>query len=172
MTVLWLVRHGATDWSEARRLTGWRDIPLNERGLAQAKELRAQLAQEKFDSVWSSDLSRASQTASITAGAPQTDQRLREINFGSLEGLMWADLDPVLQQQFIEFDHFEAPNGESVSGLRGRVTEFLDELSEGVHLVVTHGGVIRTLLREIGDDRIVRTGTATRIDYGTSSRLI
>ena len=34
---LWLVRHGETDWSAAGRLNGWRDVPLNERGRAQAK---------------------------------------------------------------------------------------------------------------------------------------
>jgi broad specificity phosphatase PhoE len=85
-TRLWLVRHGATDWSDAGRLNGWTDVPLNERGRLQARSLAERLAGRQFAAVWSSDLMRAIETAQLAVGEPVPDGRLRELGFGSLEG--------------------------------------------------------------------------------------
>ena len=81
---LWLVRHGATDWSDAGRLNGWTDVPLNERGRAQATWLAGQLKGREFVDVWSSDLARAEETARLVLGQPVPDRRLRELDFGAL----------------------------------------------------------------------------------------
>ncbi len=149
MTVrLWLARHGATEWSTAGRLTGWRDIPLSDVGRGQATDLRRRLAGRQFDSVRTSDLVRAADTARIVAGEAVPDPRLRELDFGTLEGATWDELDPGVRQALMRFDGFEAPAGESVTDLRRRVGEAVAELPAGDHLIVTHGGVIRSLLRE------------------------
>jgi broad specificity phosphatase PhoE len=66
---LWLVRHGATDWSDAGRLTGWRDIPLNDERRRQAQLLRRRLRSTEFDGTWSIDLSRAMERARLDVGA-------------------------------------------------------------------------------------------------------
>ena len=147
---LWLVRHGETEWSVAGRLNGWRDVPLNERGRAQARGLSDRLRGHAFVGTWSSDLRRASETARLAFGEPTVDRRLRELDFGALEGLTWDELDEPTQDALISFDDFAAPGVESVPAFRARVTEFVGGLEAGDHLVVTHGGVIRLLLRDAG----------------------
>jgi probable phosphoglycerate mutase len=157
-TRLWLVRHGATDWSDAGRLNGWTDVPLNERGRLQARSLAERLAGRQFAAVWSSDLMRAIETAHLAAGEPVPDGRLRELNFGSLEGRLWEECPPMVRDALVAFDGFGAPEGESVGELRSRVLEFVEGLPDGEHLVFTHGGVVRVLLREDGRDQQVFPG--------------
>ena len=158
-----LVRHGATAWSERGRLTGWTDIPLNSRGRDQARQLRRRLG-GPFDSVWSSDLRRAAETARLSVGEARFDRRLRELDFGSIEGAAWASLPEAIRTDLLGFDGFRAPGGESVAELRSRVLGFVDGLGSGTHLLVTHGGVIRTLLRWGGRDVMVRPGDVLELD--------
>lgn len=162
---LWLIRHGATESTDAGRLTGWSDPPLNARGHQQGKRLKGVLGGRRFDGVWSSDLRRSVETAEIISGGCRKDRRLRELDFGSLEGVVWKDADPKLREALLAFDGFRAPGGESVEELRDRVHSFLDELTDGDHLIATHGGVVRLLLREIGADRLVPPGGWVAIDW-------
>ena len=151
MTVrVWLARHGATEWSASGRLTGWRDVPLSDAGREQAVDLRRRLDGRGFDSVRTSDLVRAVDTARIVAGAAVPDPRLRELDFGTLEGATWEELAPGVRRALMRFDGFEAPEGESVRDLRRRLVEAIAELPAGDHLIVTHGGVIRALVRNAG----------------------
>lgn len=147
---LWLVRHGATDWSEEGRLCGWSDIPLSADGRSQAGPLRSRLDGLVFDGVWTSDLTRASEFACLVAGQAETDSRLREIDFGELEGRRWVDCDRSTRDALVRFDGFVAPGGESVARLQERVGAFLSSLGHGEHLLFTHGGVIRLLTRWLG----------------------
>lgn len=149
-TRLWLVRHGATDWSDAERLTGWTNVPLNERGRVQAQVLGRAMAGRKFAGIWSSDLERAAETARVAVGGAIPDRRLRELNFGDLDGCTWDQCPPEIREELLAFDRFAAPGGESVEALRERVLDFLARLSPGDHLVFTHGGVVRLLLRAVG----------------------
>ena len=160
---LWLVRHGATDWNTAGRLTGWTDIPLNPEGRNQAASLRGLLTRRSYTQVWSSDLTRALETARLAWGEPHIDDRLREINFGSLEGTRWNQLKPSTQEALVAFDGFAAPDGESVTDLRQRVAAFLTSLASGHHVVFTHGGVIQLLLRARGQHRHIQPGQLIRI---------
>jgi len=162
---LWLVRHGETPASRGRTLAGWSDVPLTRHGEAQACALRPLLAGERFDGVWSSDLRRAVTTARLAWGLPRLDERLREMSFGSLEGQFWETLDPDLQEALARFEGFAAPGGETFADLRSRVLSFIDGLAAGRHLVFTHGGVIRLLSREVGEDRFVPTGTLLVLDW-------
>ena len=162
---LWLVRHGETPASRGRTLAGWTDVPLTERGEDQASALRPLLAGERFEGVWSSDLRRAVATARLAWGEPQQDARLREMGFGSLEGRLWASLDPQVEEALARFEGFAAPGGETFGDLRARVLSFLDGLPAGRHLVFTHGGVVRLLSREVGEDYFVPTGTLLVLDW-------
>jgi len=162
---LWLVRHGETPASAGRTLAGWADIPLTERGEGQAAALRPVLAGERFDSVWSSDLLRAVTTARLAWGDARQDRRLRELGFGELEGLPWETMDDRWKEALARFEGFAPPGGESFDDLRARVLSFVDELAPGRHLVFTHGGVVRVLSREAGEDQFVPTGTLLVVDW-------
>lgn len=152
-TRLWLVRHGATAWGEAGRLTGRTDLPLSPAGREQARALGTRLAGRAFDGVWTSDLTRAAETAALAWGEAIPDPRLREVDFGALEGMRWDELSAEDRERLLAFEG--APGGERVADLRRRVVGFLGGLDGGRHLVFTHGGVIRLLLRERGCDRAI-----------------
>jgi probable phosphoglycerate mutase len=168
---LWLVRHGETPASRGRTLAGWSDVPLTERGEAQAAALRPVFADEPFDGVWSSDLVRAVTTARLARGEPSQDRRLRELSFGELEGADYMTMDPRVQEGLRRFEGFVAPGGESFDELRARVMSFVDGLPPGRHALFTHGGVVRLLARELGEDRFVPTGTLLVVDWD-SRRLL
>ncbi len=165
---LWLVRHGVTDWKDAGRFTGWTDVPLNEQGRQQAEQLAARLAGIEFAGIWSSDLDRAVQTARLAVGWAVPDYRLRELNFGDLEGLAWQECPADAQQALMEFDGFQAPGGESVPQLRQRVLDFLAALPDGDHLLFTHGGVIRLIRREAGCDGYLPPGGLVHVPWPPS----
>ena len=171
-TRLWLVRHGATDWSDAGRFNGWTDVSLNELGRRQSERLHEHLRATEFDGIWSSDLVRATETARLAAGDAVTDRRLREIDFGALEGLTWAECPDHVREALVAFEGFQAPGGESVRRLRDRVLEFIDGLCDGDHLVFTHGGVIRVLSRAAGRDAQVEPGNLLSVSRDASGGLV
>jgi 2,3-bisphosphoglycerate-dependent phosphoglycerate mutase len=151
MTVLVsFVRHGQTAWNAEHRLLGWTDLPLDETGRRQAVDLGGRVDAGAYDSVWASDLRRAVETARLAGWSPAIDVRLREIDFGSLDGSVWTKLESSIRDELAAFDGFEAPGGESTGAFVERIVDFLDGLRGGSHLVVTHGGVIRAVMRLCG----------------------
>jgi probable phosphoglycerate mutase len=90
---IWLVRHGATEWSRDGRHTGRTDLPLLEEGRRHAVALRAALAGRRFALVLASPLQRALETARL-AGFPdaEIDDDLREWDYGEYEGLSTAEI--------------------------------------------------------------------------------
>lgn len=171
MIELWLVRHGETDWNRNHLLQGWVDIPLNRTGRRQARRLAERLRGRSFAGVWSSDLSRAVETARLAFGEPTQDAALRELDFGDLQGLSWQDLSSQIRDKMIAFDEFVAPGGESHQQMEDRVVRFLGDLAEGSHLIFAHGGVIRMLRRMCGDDRFPGSCELTRLDWANRQSL-
>lgn len=173
---LWLARHGATAWNEAGRFTGWADPGLSRQGRAQARALGSELRGRCFDSVWTSDLRRAIETATIALLAAglrlelNIDRRLRELRFGAIEGSRWGDLPPQVRRELLLFEGFRARSGESVEELGSRVRGFIDSLPPGDHLVVTHGGVIRVLMRDGRKESAVPPGSMMALTLTCSSR--
>lgn len=149
---IWLLRHGATAFSENGLYCGQTDAPLSPLGRRQAHSIRPDIAQVPYQYLWSSDLQRCVETARLAAGEPTLDERLREFDFGRIEGLSFGELDTETQEALIAFEGFEAPAGETTTQFGDRIDEFLGELPVGRHLIVTHGGVIRLLLRRSGHD--------------------
>ena len=166
---LWLVRHTRTNQADAGRFNGWEDVPLNEHGLIDASAL--DLPHRHWAGIWSSDLVRASQTARLAGFNPILDPRLRELDFGSLEGLTWEELDGATQTLLVGFDDFAAPGGESVANFRARIRSFVTDLTLGDHLIFTHGGVIRLLLRAAGRSEHVPPGHRAEIEVAVGSKF-
>jgi 2,3-bisphosphoglycerate-dependent phosphoglycerate mutase len=162
MIRLWLVRHGATEWSESGRLCGWTDVPLSPSGRSQAEPLRARFHGRRFDGVWASDLVRASEFAELVVGGATLDPRLRELDFGRLEGKTWDECDAATQQALVGIEGFAAPDGESTAQIRDRALGFVTELGMGSHLVFTHGGLIRALFGLRGISVSPPPGSVTR----------
>jgi ribonuclease H / adenosylcobalamin/alpha-ribazole phosphatase len=122
------------------------DVPLSPQGRAQAAALAERLHGERFDAVVSSPRVRAVETAAALGLPVETDERLRELDFGSFEGRTYEELErdePELYRAWMETPtEVRFPGGESYADLRVRATQALEEL-RGSTLVVTHGGVIR-----------------------------
>lgn len=166
---LWLVRHTRTNHVDADRFNGWEDVPLNEHGLIEASVL--DLPHRQWAGIWSSDLVRARQTAQLAGFDPILDPRLRELHFGSLEGMTWEELDPATQTLLVGFDDFVAPGGESVANFRARIRSFVADLTPGDHLIFTHGGVIRLFLRAAGRSEHVPPGHSAEVEVPIGSKF-
>ncbi len=120
---LWLVRHGETTYSASKRVAGWSDPPLTDNGRRQAAALRPVIDGTEFDGVWSSDLQRAVESARLAWGEATPDPRLRECNFGSLEGCSYQEADTTYGEVFRSFRDFQAPDGESHADFCARVVQ-------------------------------------------------
>ncbi len=169
---LWLVRHGETTFSASKRVAGWSDPQLTEKGRSQAQALSTVIDGTDFSGIWSSDLIRAVESARLAWGEPVRDARLRECNFGSLEGCSYNEADSTYGEVFRVFRGFQAPGGESHSDFRGRILQFVEELEPGRHLLFVHGGVIRALTQDLGIDRFVATGSLVKLDWDTAKAVM
>lgn len=153
-----LARHGETDDNrEPLRFQGWRDTPLNATGRIQAAELAERVSEEGIGSLWSSDLSRASETAEIVAARTgldvKLDPRLREANRGRWEGRLFEDVEydePELYARWMRAGAgWRFPGGESLEEQQQRVAACIDQIRATASLpalVVCHGGSIRVML--------------------------
>lgn len=153
MLELWLVRHAQTLWNAERRIQGQSDAPLSPDGVAQAELLKHRLRNISFDHVYSSDTERARHTARLVFGAREVvlEPRLREMNYGTLEGKTRTELAGAELEAFRAYWHtpyeVRTPGGESWRDLDARVFAWLGELpKEGRVAALTHGGTIRSAL--------------------------
>ena len=141
--MIYIVRHGQTDYNVIGRYGGRIDTPLNENGIKQAYELREILKDVKFDLVFSSPLQRAVKTAEIICNNEiLKDERIIERDNGDLEGK--------LKTEIVEIPDFNDPNEtryniENIVDFRNRIYDFFNEIKNQYRgkdvLVVTHAGV-------------------------------
>jgi len=154
-TVVYLIRHGETEWNVQRRLQGHQDIPLSALGLQQAEKVAQRLAKERLHAVYSSDLLRAKMTAMRIAHYQQQPvilhPGLRERSYGTYEGKRWDEI-PGYGEGFRS--HLWAAEGvESWQHMQRRAMRTLSEIvsrhvGERV-AVVSHGGTINAILAYI-----------------------
>lgn len=163
--LLYVMRHGETDWNRFGKLQGRADIPLNEKGIALAEESAKGMRDIYFDRVISSPLLRARKTAEIISEGREipftVDERIQEISFGSYEGKRYMPKQGIIDAPEMEnfFEHPElykhSPDGESLAELIARTGEFLQELvhtkeyEEETILVVCHGAALRAVLANV-----------------------
>ncbi|WP_336645451.1 histidine phosphatase family protein [Microbacterium sp. USHLN186] len=178
VTLLTLVRHGQTDWNLDRRIQGSTDIPLNDTGRADARAAAGALAGVRYDAIYASPLVRAQETAQIIAAelgldAPALTRGLREREFGDGEGMLVEDY----LMQWTDWTT-TVPGAETLDEVRDRALDSLERIAlasrrrsapraESI-IVVSHGGVIRSLLMHVSGgslprpDDVLRNGSIHR----------
>jgi broad specificity phosphatase PhoE len=151
------IRHAETDM--AGTFCGHSNPPINARGRQQIQKLMSALDGEKIECIFTSDLERAVATAGTLAdafGVPCIKKPdLREINFGSWEGLTWQQIqeqDGAYARRWTgAYPSLPAPAGESFTDFQTRViaevTEIVNSTDRRQAAVVTHGGVMRVVLQ-------------------------
>ena len=147
--MIYLLRHGQTDWNLMGRMQGQTDIMLNQKGIADAHNLAQQIVKKGMNKIISSDLKRARQTAEIINSYLNVpllfDKRLREIGYGDIEGLIKKDIPLEMWEMFNNTP--EKINAESFAKIYERIHSFFYELDRDEEtLIVTHGGAIRMML--------------------------
>jgi broad specificity phosphatase PhoE len=155
VTTLLLARHGESDWNHAHRWQGFADRPLTERGREQAEALADRLAKIPLDAIYSSDLSRARDTAAAVGRRHDLDpieiRELREVNVGSWEGLTREEAESRFPEGFRRWLNGGTgwDDGESYAEMSTRVLAAVRALAErhadGRILIVAHGGPIRAV---------------------------
>lgn len=165
-TVIGLLRHGQTNWNIDFRLQGVTDIPLNETGIAQAKVAGVVIASQAaagqpWDLILSSPLSRARDTAVMVGQAigiegVSVEELLLERSFGEAEGLSHEEW----KAKYNDTNH--VPGGETLQQLEARswvlLQQLLDHHAGKRVLTVSHGALIRTLLRLVSKGEFPREG--------------
>lgn len=158
---IYLIRHGETTANDEKRFAGVLNVNLTEKGVGQAVLTGEKLKEIAFDAIYSSDLIRAQETARLIsthqAVSPVILPSLREMNFGIWEGLKMAEIKEkdgeLINQWFVDFEHFVVPEGESVKEMFERVTEAYNKIiapyskDDDIKIaIVAHGGVIQALM--------------------------
>lgn len=181
-TLFCLVRHGATEWNAVGRAQGHTDVPLNDQGRAQAREVAAILARSPWDEVCSSDLSRASETASIIGEAvgiiPALEPGLRERQLGAMEGLTRDQMAASFPWS-VRRGSLGIPLVEGNTRFHSRIRGALHRLALRHHgssvIVVTHGGFIAACLTALCSPAITPHGidncSTTLLHYKGLGRL-
>jgi probable phosphoglycerate mutase len=157
-THLILIRHGETKWNAEGRWQGQADIPLNPRGMRQAKEMAKSLADRHLDAIYSSDLLRARQTAEqlarVSGQTVHYDRRLREIDQGLWEGMLLNEIQSgyasLLERRRSDPWKAAPPGGETISQVHDRVIECVEEIlknhSDQTVAIVSHGFALALIL--------------------------
>jgi alpha-ribazole phosphatase len=160
MLRIYLVRHGQTEWNATQRYQGHTDIPLDTIGLEQAERAAARLVDVSLDAVYSSDLSRAAETAQAIADLsriPRTaNPLLREHGFGQWEGRTRDEIEKEFADSWLAYRRSPLkaapPNGETLMQTRPRVLQALSEITQahpdGAICIVGHGGSMRWIVLE------------------------
>ncbi|HEY0707333.1 MAG TPA: histidine phosphatase family protein [Polyangia bacterium] len=159
---LFLARHGETAWNHEYRWQGHTDIVLNQQGRAQAASLGESLRGLGVEHVFSSDLKRAHETATIAAGVlgvatVNVDARLRERGFGAFEGLTRDECEarfPDIWAAYQSDRRIMPPGSEPHELVIERMTAGIHgalESTGGGLLIVGHGGALRLFLSAVFD---------------------
>lgn len=155
MTTICIVRHGETDWNAAGRLQGSTDIPLNEKGIQQAKESGLFLKNSQWDVIITSPLKRAKRTAEIINENLHIPlvvmEEFKEKYFGDAEGM-------TLEERRAAYPDQLYPNQEEDSKFTNRLMTGLEKINQNYKnkkvLLVAHGAVINAILTFLSNGKL------------------
>lgn len=175
MVTFYVIRHGETEANRGGIFQGHMDVPLSDRGRKQAELVAKALQDIHFDAVYTSDLSLAAETARAIMKYHGcgliADRRLRELYGGEIQGLtaeQVAENYPEFERAFNEDRYnIRRPGGESYADLDQRVARAMEDIyrwnakrPDGATVaVVSHGGVIRTMLNSVDPDPLLLRNT-------------
>lgn len=153
---LYFVRHGETEHNKNKCYYGSIDVNITNRGILQAEKGAEVLKNINFSKVYSSELKRTAQTASILLKDKQynliQDKRINELDFGVFEGKSHEEIKERYSEEWKlwcdDWKNFIPPEGESYIEFYTRIKNFMNDilkLNEDNVLIVTHGGVIRSV---------------------------
>ena len=160
-TVLILIRHGETLWNTQLRMQGSLDSDLTKKGESQIKALGEWMKEVPFDYLYCSDSGRARKTAEAiskyTGNTLYFDKRLREKDLGIFEGLTSDEARERYPETFQLFKtagaNYVIDQGESTQQLLDRALEAIEGIRirhpKKVAVLVTHGGVVRVLMKHL-----------------------
>ena len=145
--MIYVTRHGQTDWNLKKKVMGRCDEPLNETGLQQAEETRNNLLNTKIDIIICSPLQRSRQTAEIINTGRNIpiiyDNRITERDFGEFEGKQTKDFDFHGYWNYYKNEQYQ--HAENIQSFFERIYEFLKDITKEYQeknvLIVAHGGV-------------------------------
>lgn len=156
--IFYFVRHGETDWNVAKKIQGTTDVPLNENGLRQARELADKLVTQGYniDRAYTSPQVRAQATAQTAAMAMGIEcipiEDLRELDLGDWEGDNWPNIEKCYGEIYYFWNshrrYTKIPNGESYNDLLRRIFKALEYIMKhetGNVLVVSHSAIMFSL---------------------------
>ncbi len=160
--LIYLVRHGETDWNLNYKVQGKIDIPLNENGLNQANMLARFFENKEIDSIYSSNLIRAYETAKIISLKVKKDvfilPELQEINMGVWEGNLWDNIAIEYKDFIIKWENdkenIPIPEGESYGQVQKRVYKTFKSIlakhkENDKIVIVSHGITIKVLIAKL-----------------------
>ena len=146
---IWLLRHGATEWSKNGRHTGCTDLPLLPEGEDEARRLSPVLTAHRFAAVFSSPLQRAKRTCELAGLGSQLQvmEALREWDYGDYEGITTPEIRQTVSDWTI-WSH-GCPNGENAEAIEKRCVQAIELAlkvpGEGDVALFAHGHVLRSL---------------------------
>ncbi len=157
-TILYVTRHGQTEWNRERRAQGHLNSPLTDLGKEQASRLAKRLAPIQIDAVYTSTLGRTLQTAEIALAGRNIEirqsEQLKELFFGDWEGKTFVEIESRDPEDFYNLWHrpdiYDPQTGEKITDLIARIKKEIELIAER-HLgetvfIVVHGGVIKALM--------------------------
>lgn len=148
---VYVIRHGQTEWNVLKKMQGSADIPLNEKGIEQAQQVKSNLENVTFDVILCSPMIRAKQTAEIIKNERNLniifDNRLRERDYGEFEGTSKSSFN---YNDFWAYNkNIKYAKAENVQEFFNRVYGFLDEIKNKYIdkniLIICHAGVIKAI---------------------------
>lgn len=158
LTNIYIIRHGETDSNIRQSCIGHKDVPLNEAGHEQAKQLAERLKGIKLDAVYSSPLNRAVDTvnpAIMALGVPVTMSfALIERDFGAWDDMTFGEIEEKYPEEFRQWNEnwagYRVPEGESGEDVQNRVNAFVGKMLQAhkdqTVALVTHLGTARHLI--------------------------
>lgn len=161
MLTLYLTRHGETEWNVEKRMQGWQDSPLTEKGKNDAKRLGKRLESIELTAIYTSTSGRAVKTAQLIRGERlipiYEDEHLREIYLGDWEGKTNEEImqfDPIAFGQFWNEPHLYSPKrGERFIEVQNRAFTVIEQIikhhQSGNILIVTHAVVLKSLIARL-----------------------
>ena len=145
--MIYITRHGQTDWNVQKKVMGRCNEPLNEKGFSQAEETKQKLLNADIDLIICSPLTRAKQTAEVITKDRNIpiiyDERIIERDFGEFEGKETKDFDFHGYWNYYKNEHYES--AENIQDFFKRVYDFLEDITKKYNdknvLIVAHGGI-------------------------------